>query len=234
MSHPADRKAAPSPAPIASRHAAFTIVELLAAMAVIVLMTVAVVPAFNGIQGAGNVTKAAYDVSSLLDQAKSYAMANNTYVFVGIAERDGLDATKTGVGQIVVSVMGSKDGTRAFGANNANLAPISKLRRLSNVHLGDTLPNSGALSRPSVADSYRVGNSAFQAESTFTSSGISFSKIIQFDPAGTAAVQASSPLIPQWMEVGMVPARGNTVISEQNCAAVVLDGVTGATKIYRP
>ncbi len=212
---------------------AFTLLELLTVMAIIGVMMVAVVPAFSGLSGAGNVTKAAYDISGTLEQARAYAMANNTYVFVGLAERDGLNAANPGSGQVLLAAMGSRDGTRKFDA--ANLVALSKLRRIENMHLEDSLPNSGAMARPAVQDFNRVGNAAFQAAGTFTVSGQEFNKIIQFDPRGTARIQSATVSIPQWMEIALVPARGNAVAANQaNCAALVLDGVTGSAKIYRP
>ena len=210
----------------------FTLIELLSVIAVMTVMMVTVLPAFTGIRGAGNVTKVAYDVAGTLEQARSYAMANNTYVFVGFTERDGLNAANPGSGQILVAAMGSKDGTRKFDASN--LVALSKLRRFENMHLEDSLPNSGAMTRPAVQDFNRVGNDAFQADGAFTVSGQEFKKIIQFDPRGTASVQSGTVSIPHWMEIGLVAAKGGAVVGKSNCAALVLDGVTGSAKIYRP
>ena len=67
-----------------------------------------------------------------------------------------------------------------------------------------------------------------------SSPNYTFSKIIQFDPRGTATLQSSGRSLPQWMEIGLAPARGNVAVSGANCAALLLDGVTGSVKIYRP
>jgi len=235
MSSNAKNRAAPwsSVYPVQSSRA-FTLVELLTVIAVIGLMMAAVVPAFNGIKGAGDITKAAYDISGTLEQARAYAMANNTYVFVGFAEQDGVDATQPGIGQILVMAMGSNDGTRSFGGTGTpNLTALTKLRRIGNMHMEDTLPNSGALTRPVVPDSCRVGNGAFLARDSFVSSGYQFKKIIQFDPRGMASIQSDTASVSQWMEIGLVAAKGHTAADAQNCAALVLDGVTGSAKIYR-
>jgi prepilin-type N-terminal cleavage/methylation domain-containing protein len=217
----------------------FTLLELLTVIAVISIMMVMVAPALTGIKAAGDVTKAAFDVAGTLEQARAYAMANNTYVFVGFTERDGMDVTKPGVGQILVAAMGSRDGTRNFGANNCNLIPLSKLRRIENAHLQDSLPNSGTMSRPVVDAACRVGNDAFQLGDPFTSgftasTGQSFTKIIQFGPSGAASIPSATVSIPHWMEIGLVGAKGNSVASSANCAALVMVGVTGSAKIYRP
>jgi prepilin-type N-terminal cleavage/methylation domain-containing protein len=223
---------------------AFSLIELLSVMAIIGMLTAAVIPALNSIKSGGGVTSAAYDISSTLEQARAYAMANNTYVFVGLAEVSGTaaesGAQQSGSGRVVVAAAGSRDGTRSFGTGNANLVPLSKLRRFDNVHLANTVPNQDNSSRPSVADDYRAGNVAFVAERTFgwplagNSPTYTFSKIIQFDPRGTASVQSSARHLPQWMEIGLVPTKGDTIVQSANYAALLLDGVTGSVKIYRP
>jgi prepilin-type N-terminal cleavage/methylation domain-containing protein len=220
--------------------AGFTLLELLVVMAVMSIMMIVVLPAVSGISGAGKVTKAAFDVAGTLEQARAYAMANNTYVFVGFTERDGIDPSKTGIGQILVASMGSIDGTRNFGANNSNLFPLAKLRRIDNAHLQDSLPNSGAMERPLVDATCRVGSDTFQLGDPFTSGfsfspgNYSFTKIIQFDPRGSASIPSSTLSIPHFMEIGFVGARGNLVASTTNCAALILFGITGSVKIYRP
>lgn len=213
---------------------AFTLVELMAVIAVIAVMMAAITPAFTGIKGAGDVTRVAYDVAGTLDQARAYAMANNTYVFVGFAERNALDTATAGVGQILMVAMGSLDGTRSFGTSNSNLVAISKLRRIDSMHLEDSVPNSGGMSRPDVDNAYRIASEAFASPNSFAAAGFQFTKIIQFDPRGSASTPSSPLAIPQWMEIGLIAARGNTVSVNKNCAALVLDGVTGSARIYRP
>jgi prepilin-type N-terminal cleavage/methylation domain-containing protein len=229
---------------VAASRRAFSLIELLSVMAIIGMLTAAVLPALNSIKDGGSVTHAAFEIGSVLEQARAYAMANNTYVFVGLAEVNGATAEsgaqQAGRGRVVVAAAGSKDGTRSFGANNANLTPLSKLRRFNNLHLADTVPNAENMARPEVADSYRAGSAAFVAEGSFgwplsaPSQAYTFTKIIQFDPRGTASIQSGTRHLPQWMEIGLAPARGSTVVDSANCAALLLDGVTGSVKIFRP
>jgi len=166
--------------------AAFSLIELLMVITIIIVMMTFLVPAFNGIQGGRDVTKAAYDIAGDLEQARTYAMANNTYVWVGFYEEDGsqlsTNPAKAGTGRLVMSVVASQNGERysdstvnastpaAFGtgapSNTVNLVQISKLIKVSNVHAG-TL-NDGLSSnslnnpkRPPVQPAYQVGDTTF-------------------------------------------------------------------------
>ena len=63
-----------------------------------------------------------------------------------------------------------------------------------------------------------------------------FTKVINFDPEGTARIQTAtnSDTIDPYLEIGLQQARGTLVISNSNCAVIQVDGITGAGKIYRP
>ena len=45
-------------------------------------------PAFTYIKGGTDVTSAAYTIKGVLDTARTYAKANNTYTWVGFYEED--------------------------------------------------------------------------------------------------------------------------------------------------
>src|SRR6267378_8045326 len=66
--------------------AAFTLVELLVVVGIIGLLLVLMAPAFTTIKGGTDVTSAAYTIKGVLDTARTYAKANNTYTWVGLIE----------------------------------------------------------------------------------------------------------------------------------------------------
>src|SRR5882757_3831829 len=70
------------------RVSAFTLLELLIVVGIIALLLVLLAPAFTTIKSAGDVTSAVYGIQGLLENARTYAKANHTYVFVGFAEVD--------------------------------------------------------------------------------------------------------------------------------------------------
>ncbi len=61
-------------------------------------------------------------ISTLVEQARAYAMANNTYVFVGVVETDGSQPASgpqsTGIGRVAIQAFAALDGTMNFTASN--------------------------------------------------------------------------------------------------------------------
>jgi type II secretory pathway pseudopilin PulG len=125
------------------------LLELLVVTAMIGLLMVLVTPAFTSLKSAGDVTNAAYRTKDVLEQARNYAMANNTYAWVGFYEEDGSvpSATPTatpGTGRVVMSIVASKDGTIIYNPNSSSnpdpidptrLMQVGKLVKVENIHL---------------------------------------------------------------------------------------------------
>ncbi len=117
-------------------------------MGIIAILMVLVAPAFTNLKSAGDVTGAAYTVKGVLDQARTYAMANNTYTWVGFYEEDvtqpSTNPPTPGTGRLVMAIVASKDGTTVYDPNSAanpdpidptKLSQIGKLVKIDNVHL---------------------------------------------------------------------------------------------------
>jgi len=191
----------------------FSLIELLVVIAIISMLMALAIPAIRGTQG--DVTKAAFTISGVLEQARTYAIANNTYVWVGFFEEDGSSAASAqpGTGRVVISVVASKDGTRysdaqvdastppAFGTeaaaasparNQVALFPISKLIKLDNMHLG-SLNDATVTNRPQVKKDYQVGDAGFAKHLTSGSSGSSVSNPTTFTYPLTVAGTSQTP-----------------------------------------
>ena len=149
---------------------AFTLVELIAVLGIIVLMIGLIGPAVEALKDANDVNKAVYDIAGILEQSRAYAMSNNTYVYTGIEEVDvsqpsypSAQVSGTGkVGRIGMAVVATTDGTRGYQLSDltagginaaaflADLTTVGKLQVFDNLHLVDlgTPPASGNMARP--------------------------------------------------------------------------------------
>ena len=161
---------------------AFTLVEMLVVLGVIVVILGIAAPVVTSMKGAGDMNKAIYDIAGMVEQARAYALANNTYVYLGLGEFDegtsiGTVPQKTGTGRIAIAAVATRDGTRSYspytdqvntdwnnnnypsgGTAAANLISIGAVQHYDNIHLLDLdpgsvpIPASGPMNRPAVTD----------------------------------------------------------------------------------
>jgi prepilin-type N-terminal cleavage/methylation domain-containing protein len=141
----------------------FTLIELLAVVGIIALLMVLVVPAFTNIKTGNDVTTAAYTIKGVLDTARTFAKANNTYTWVGFYEEDvsqsSTNPATAGIGRIVMSIVASKDGTMLYTPPltgvvtlpSASLIQVGKLTKVENMHL-KTFPDPTATPPPDSFD----------------------------------------------------------------------------------
>src|SRR5438477_2657795 len=91
------------------RASAFTLLELLIVMGIIGVLLVLVAPAFTYIKGGTDVTSDAYTIQGVLDTARTYAKANNTYTWVGFFEEDVSQPSESpalgGTGRVIMSIV---------------------------------------------------------------------------------------------------------------------------------
>ncbi len=134
-------------------HAAFSFIELLTALGMVVTLMTLVAPAVLPMQSAGNMAQAAYEMAEVLENARAYAAANNTYVWVGFYEEDASRGRAVaGTGRVILSTVASKDGTIPYDAVKSPATPIDpgrltqvcKLAKIENIHLKTASSASGA------------------------------------------------------------------------------------------
>src|SRR5438128_7731257 len=134
-----------------SRKGGFTLIELLVVMGIIALLMALVAPAFTNIKSAGDVTSAAYTIKGVLDTARTYAKANNTYTWVGFYEENvsnplSPNPDAPAIGRLIISIVASKDGTMLYTGtlssavtldppNSTTLLQVGKVTRIDNLHL---------------------------------------------------------------------------------------------------
>jgi type II secretory pathway pseudopilin PulG len=136
----------------------FSLLELLIVIGIMTLLLVLVAPAFTYIRGGAiDVASAIYGVKGVLENARAYAKANHTYVFVGLSEVDSsvdpsvspqITTGDTPYGRVAVVAVASKDGTSQYQyatsdqgndwtanyANGAHLIAVGKLHTYENLH----------------------------------------------------------------------------------------------------
>jgi prepilin-type N-terminal cleavage/methylation domain-containing protein len=230
----------------------FTLIELLIVVGIIGLLLVLIAPAFTTIKSGADVTSAAYTIKGVLETARTYAQANNTYTWVGFAGSIG----ETVTGNVALVAVASKDGTDLGTSVNqvgnrvdttTGLRPIGKVMRLDNAHIGDTgmpqpspSPAPEFETRASVNVNYRLGASGSQYNSDyyFVEQGTQFDRWIRFSPRGEAVVKGGGTQITQYAEVGLLPSHGTTLAATINPAtgnllAVQISGFGGNVRIYR-
>src|SRR6266478_973630 len=131
------------------RASAFTLLELLVVVGIIVILLVLIAPAFTYIKSGTDVTGGAYTIKGVLDTARTYAKANNTYTWVGFYEENvanpaSPNSDTPAVGRLVMSIVASKDGTMLYTgnlgtpvtldpANSGTLLQVGKLTKIDNV-----------------------------------------------------------------------------------------------------
>ena len=240
----------------------FTLVELLVVVGIIALLMVLVAPAFTSIKSAGDVTSAAYTLKGVLDTARTYAKANNTYAWVGFFEEDvsqpSTTPATTGTGRVVMSIVASKDGTIIYDPSNPSqidatrLIQVGKLTKVDNVHLATFTDGSGTGSafdtRPPVTfngTQYRIGDTTAPPPSnTYFQYPVGnpapawqyrFMKAVQISPRGEARIDNNSYSLQTAAEIGFEPTHGATAPASipANVVAVQFAGIGGAVTIYR-
>jgi prepilin-type N-terminal cleavage/methylation domain-containing protein len=246
---------------VRERARAFTLLEMLVVMGIIALLMALVAPAFTYIKNAGDVTGAAYTVKGVLDTARTYAMANNTYTWVGFYEEDGSQPSTNpptpGTGRLVMSVVASKDGTMMYtGAltssvtlDRTKLIQVGKLTKIDNLHLktfSGTPPGTGITfdTRPAAAaNTAKIGDTSPPSPSlTFQypvgnpppTVQYTFTKAVQFSPRGEGVIDNSNYTYVSVSEIGLQPAHGSVAdTASLNVVAIQFTGMGGDVKIYR-
>jgi prepilin-type N-terminal cleavage/methylation domain-containing protein len=147
-----------SPVPVQRTARAFTLLELLVVIGIIAIIFAFLGPAINPLKSAGDVTTAAYMITSFFEHARSYAVSNNTYVWVGVYEEDAAATKPTnaqppypGRGRLLLAAVAARDGTTScedptstsstrIPLNPALVTQVGKLVRIDNVHMADVGP----------------------------------------------------------------------------------------------
>jgi hypothetical protein len=214
-------------------------------------MTALMLPSLTSQKGAGDMNRAASQIGSVLDLARTYAAANNTYTWVGFYEENANAAAATdvkppypGKGRVVLAIVASKDGSQLDSSSNApvtltatEVTPVQKITKLENVHVtylgAPGGSSSDAIDGRPTASALVNSESADAANFPFTAGGYTFYKTIRFSPRGEAVLNGASS-ISSLIEIGLEPTRGNVVDTKnKNVVALQVSGIVGNVRVYR-
>ena len=205
------------------RHGGFSLIEMLMVLSVIAILSSLMMPTFNGIGQARSLEKAGADISSILEGARAYAMAQNTYVWVGFAP------SPAAPDQLVIGVVASNNG--AASPEPDDLVPISRTKSYPNIQL-QALDSGTANNRPLPAGQLADGNSDTLTFTIQRPETVTFdTAVIQFNQRGEMRISQN---LVKTLEIGLQESVGGQVRNPSNYAAIQIQGLSGAVSLYRP
>ena len=237
----------------------FTLVELIVVIALISTLMVLVAPAFTGIKSAGDVTSAAYTIKDALEQARTYAMAYKTYVWIGFYEepagQPSTNPATPGTGRIVISTIASADGTTVYNPRSlaaidpTRVTQLNKLVKVEGTHLATFPDGSGTGdtfdSRPAaIYETAKIGDTTppnpsltpfqYPVGNPAPAAQYTFVKAVEFSPRGEARINNRNYTLKTVAEIGLQPTHGTAVdVNSRNIIAIQFGALGGDLKIYR-
>ncbi len=230
-----------SKTPLRLSRLAFSMVELLVVICLIAMLAVASLPALTSLNRSGLVTQTATSVASQLEQAREYAVAQNTYVWVGFYQ----DTTNLKMSMVIAA---SNDGTDLTESTpdlglipNASVSLIHRVETFKQVELkeaGDTSLRSLFDQPPNPASNMEnalcSNGMAFSVKipGSTSTSPVRFTRMLQFTPNGGVRNQTGRAI--NLVEFGLQSKVAAQDKSSRNVVVVRINGFTGMTQVYRP
>jgi prepilin-type N-terminal cleavage/methylation domain-containing protein len=197
----------------------FTLVEILTVLTIIVLLAAVTLPGFS-VLGSSSFDQSVLTVSGLLDECHNYALAHNTYVYVG--ESQQATTTPTQIWLVAVASPTGVDISQG-GAVPINSASgsvlVGKITKLSNLAFISSIPSISP-APPSGFTQVGAGNPSIAIQQG------TFSTLFWFAPDGTIANASTNA---QNLEFAIASSS-----SPNNTSLFQVAGLTGITSIYRP
>jgi prepilin-type N-terminal cleavage/methylation domain-containing protein len=205
-----------------SREAGFTLIELLAVVVILAAVTSLSVLALLSIKGASMVDKAVSDLSGAVELARTFAMANHTYVRVGFSNVAVFPGNHT-PSTIIITIY-SVDGTLDADSSNDMADPskwpmVGKAMVLNNLKANDELGSSSD-------DTPSSTNIAHLNRPIANLGTVSFNAFIQCNPKGETCVFTSGPS--RYIKMGW-----DSATTQKNPFVIRLSGINGSISILR-
>ncbi len=206
----------------------FTLLELLAVIAITAMLVGLSVPLFGMLSGSNEMNQSLQVTGGMMEQARQHAISQNTYTWLVVSTPSGDDDVR-------VAVVASKDGTDAlaWSGSSVNISSstayelVGRVRSVPRVKVADvptvaidSLPNNNGATPSKMA---QVDFSIGTGGQTRT-----FSKAVQFTPTGEARVAGN---VDRFIDLVLLPKNGPA--DSPNQAVIRVSGLTGKSMIYR-
>jgi len=225
---------------------AFTLVELVIVLGIVLLMLGFAAPSVVGILKGKRVEQALSAVSDVLERSRMEAMSQNSYVWAGLCNISKTDPqNRSGQDELWLLTFRNKNGDNRIPSDSLsmNMLPNSALRRVEGVNLitRDKLPDRVVALFPATAKDF-IGEIPLKTGLKWAGSGPSmarnFDRIILFTPRGEAILETGSPELPTpdpylWLGLSRTN-NGVPAPSEKDMAAVLVSGFSGRVTLVRP
>jgi Tfp pilus assembly protein FimT len=232
---------------------AFTLIEVLTSLSIVLALSFAGAPALSGLLASGNFNSALDQVSGAMESAQEYAIAHNTYTYVGFTNPNAQ-------GQVFVAVFGASDGSAGGISNVASattsissaaptantgssvLVMLSRITTVQGVAFSNSLPGDSPIpGGASFADPATAATVPSTAQLSYATnvyqdgSGggqITFRRVVQFTPEGEGRVGA---YVPTAVQLVLAPTAGNSGrILNAEASVIQIAGITGQVTTFRP
>jgi len=223
------------------RNGAFTLIELLVTMTLASMLIAASAPVVAGLFNGNQMNGTLSELTGMLEQARQYAISNNTYVWVAFEPA----TASNGVANLNAVVFASKSGSDPTDWSTSSSLPsyygsiptseigiVGKPQSFSNV----LLANAGSITATQIpnlpATTYGAPDSPASSTAGFFNAAVhgvstKFTLAFQFTPSGSARKSSS---LSNWIELDLTPAMG----AKHDVAVLRVSGLTGLVNLYRP
>jgi Tfp pilus assembly protein FimT len=239
-------KHAQHPPQKAGSSAAFTLVELVIVLGIVLLMLGFAAPSVVGILKGKRVEQALAAVSDMLERSRMEAMSQNTYVWAGLCNISKQDPeNRSGQDELWLLTFRNKNGDSRIPDDqlSPDMLPNSALRRVEGVNMiaREKLPERVAALFPSTGKDFVEEpplKTGLRWAGAGPSTGRYFTRIILFTPRGEAILETGSTELPSphpylWLGLSRTN-NGEPAPSEKDMAAVLVSGFSGRVTLVRP
>lgn len=225
------------------KRSAFTLTELLVVIAIMAMLTALSVPVASSLRSGGGVNQTLQGLSGLLEQAREYAIAQDTYVWVTFYSTTDSD----NVPQVWAAAVASTDGTDPFTAFSSQgtisqvtlpmsgITLLDRLRSFRQIVIRDAGTYVSQVKASDVQDTTTSNNpyqtAIFSIPLPGTTGASAFNRTIEFRPDGQARNGVG---LVDTVELDIEPlAVAASSAPAQNVAVIQINSLTGRSSVYR-